>query len=95
MAVKKKVMDPKVKELRDFIKQEKVVIGTDKTLKMLKTNQLSKVFLSSNCPNDIKESISLMCTLGSVEMVQLENLNEEIGEICKKPFSISIIGILR
>lgn len=95
MVAKKKIVDPKVKELREFIKAEKVVIGTDRTLKMLRTSKLSKVFLSSNSATDVKNTVTTLCALGSAELVQMENTNEEIGEICKKPFSISLIGILR
>ena len=82
-----------MKELREALKQKnKVIIGTEKTLKLLKKGQLTIVYMSSNCPNHVKQDVEHYAKLHEIKIIKLNESNEELGVICKKPFSISILG---
>ena len=82
-----------MKELREALKQKnKVIIGTEKTLKLLKKGQLTIVYMSSNCPGHVKQDVEHYAKLHEIKIIKLNESNEELGVICKKPFSISILG---
>ena len=79
-------------DLDDAIKEEKLVIGTDRTLKMLKGEKLKKVFIASNCNEDIKNEIKKYAKIAKIEVVELKIDNIELGARCKKPFAISVFS---
>ena len=88
-------MSDQITEIKKLLEQENLVIGNDKTIKGLRENTLSKVFLAANCPEDKKETIMHYASLLDVEVVNLEISNEELGDICKKPFFILVMGVLK
>jgi len=84
-----------IEEIKQIVKEEKAVIGTKEVIKNLKLGKIKKVFVTSNCPDKVKEDIKYYSKLSGAEVVQLEQPNDELGTICKKPFSISILGLLK
>lgn len=80
-------------ELRKLLASDKLVLGTDETVKLLRQGKLQKVFFASNCSQSTKADLAQYCKLGEVECVELAKNNEEIGMICKKPFAISVVGV--
>ncbi len=92
---KVKKIDATVDEINKLSKSDKIVIGTERTMKQLKLERLSKVFLSSNAPQKIRADFIKYGKLAGVDIVNLKYSNEEIGEICKKPFLISVLGQLK
>ncbi|MBW2972693.1 ribosomal L7Ae/L30e/S12e/Gadd45 family protein [Candidatus Woesearchaeota archaeon] len=84
-----------VAEIKKLLKEDKLVIGKDETLKGLRTGKFVKVFLSANCPAVLKEDIEHYASLAGVEVVDTGLQNVELGDICKKPFSIAAIGLLK
>jgi len=80
-------------EITNALSDKKLVIGTDAVIKGLKKETLTKVFLSSNTPEIVKMDVDHYAKLTGVKVVQLEVTNEEIGELCKKKFFISIVAI--
>lgn len=80
-------------DFQKIIKNKDVVFGTELVIKGLKTGSLSKVWISSNCPDDVIQSIEHYSKISKVEIVKLETPNDELGTLCKKPFSISVLGV--
>jgi len=80
-------------EIRKLLKEEKLVIGTEKTIKSLKEDKVLRVFISKNCPSYVKQEI--VSNLSKAELVELEQNNQQLGTICKKPYSISVMSLLR
>ena len=78
-------------DLKKAVKEEKLVFGTDRTLKMIREGKAKKVFISSNCPKQVREDIKHYATIAGMEVNELKEPNEELGIICKKPFSISVL----
>lgn len=91
---KKKVADI-IKEIKKLIESKKVRIGTEIAIKNMKLGKVERVYLSSNCPAEVKKTIEYYGKLGNVEIVTLEYPNDELGVICKKPFSISVLSVLK
>jgi len=87
----KKTVTGPVAELQKA--QEKLVLGVERTVKLLQQGKIAKVFLASNCAKDVREDVERYCKLGNVECVSLSQTNEEVGDICRRPFSVSVVGI--
>jgi len=91
----KKIENKNTEGIKKALEVKKIVIGTERTMKELKKGTLTSVYLSSNCPVDIKEDIAHYSSLISTEVIELDVPNDELGIVCKKPFSVSILGILK
>ena len=82
-------------EIKKLLKSDKLVIGTDRVLKGLRKGELEKVFLALNCNEETKGDIKHFAELSDAKVEELEIPNEELGILCKKVFSVSVIGILK
>jgi len=92
MPRKKSITSTEVKKL---IKTKTLVIGLERTIKNLKLGKVEKVLISSNCPENTVNDITYYAGLSKAELIKLDYPNEELGVICKKPFSISVLSILK
>jgi len=90
---KEKIVDKNVEEIRKLLKEEKLIIGTDRTIKMLRLGKLGKIFVSANTRDEA--DILHYSGLNKTEVVKLKYPNTELGVICKKPFAVSVIGVKR
>ncbi|MFP4403041.1 MAG: ribosomal L7Ae/L30e/S12e/Gadd45 family protein [Candidatus Woesearchaeota archaeon] len=84
-----------LKEIKDALKNNKAVIGTNETLKLLKQGKILKIFVSYNTSNDVKDDINYYTKISNINVIELDIPNEELGVVCQKPFSISVIGIIK
>ena len=82
-------------QIKKLIKEEKIIIGSERTLKSLKLGKIGKVLLSANCPASVEKSVLHYSALSGAEPIKLKYANDELGVICKKPFSISMLGVLK
>jgi len=76
--------------LKKAIKENKLIIGTERTLKALKQGTTKEVFISKNCPEDLRKQVKHYGEVSGISISELEETNEEIGTLCKKPFSINL-----
>jgi len=84
-----------IDDIKKLLKSKNLVIGTGKTIKKLKLGKLSVVYLSSNCPKNIREDIKYYSGLSGTNVVEIEETNEDIGVACKKPFFISVVSVIK
>ncbi|MBI5002565.1 50S ribosomal protein L30e [Candidatus Woesearchaeota archaeon] len=91
MAVKE--MDANISELKKLLKSDKIILGTDRTLKLLKLGTTDRVFLSSNCPEEVKKDIEYYAKLSNVPLIYLKQPNDELGILCKKPYPVSVLSV--
>lgn len=82
-------------EIKKMLKTGNVIIGTKRTVRNLKLGNVHKILVSSNCPISVEKDISHYATLSGAEFHKLTYPNDELGIICKKPFSISILALLK
>jgi len=76
--------------LKKAIKEKTLIIGTDMTLKAIKSGKAKEIFVSVNCPEELKRKVKKYGEISGVAITELEETNEEIGALCKKPFSINL-----
>ena len=80
-------------EIRKLLGSDKLVIGTERCVKLLRKGQLTKVMLASNCNQQTVDDVKRYSGAAGAEVVELDVPNEELGVYCKKPFNISVLGI--
>ena len=76
-----------VKEIKEAIESNKIILGTKRTLK---EKNLKKIIIASNCPEETKNRLK---TKKDITIETFENSNLELGAICKKPFTVSVLSI--
>ena len=92
---KKGIADQTSLDIRKYLEENRLNIGTKTTLRSLRKGKLAKVYLAANCPEHELAIISNEAKISGVELVQLTKSNEELGTVCKKPFSVAAIGLLK
>ncbi len=84
-----------LQDVRVLLEKKQLYIGITRTLKALKTGAISKVYVASNTPKDVKDDLSYYTSLSGAQMVTLDEPNTELGVTCRKPFPISVIGVIK
>ncbi len=84
-----------IAEVKKQLESNKLVFGTEKSVQQLKLGKAQKIFLSKNCPEQIRKDIFHYASLSNTEVDILDEENTEIGGICKKPFAISVLALLK
>ncbi|MEA3378694.1 MAG: ribosomal L7Ae/L30e/S12e/Gadd45 family protein [Nanoarchaeota archaeon] len=81
-----------LEKLKKALKEEKLIFGIKETIKNIKNGNAKTVFLASNCSDSIKEQIRHYAKLGDFEIMELGVPDSEIGMLCKKLHSISVLS---
>lgn len=71
---------------REF-KEGKLVIGTSKTLKMLRDGKISRVYITNSTPKETKLQIK------DVDVKKLRISATELGKFLGKTFPIAVCGV--
>ena len=92
---KKEKISEDLGEIKDNLKSDKLVFGTERTMKLFKNKKLSKVFVSLNTDEETMKDIIYYSGFVDTKIVKLDVRNDELGVFCKKPFFISVIGLMK
>ncbi len=84
-----------VAELKKNLGKNKLVIGKDETLKNIKRGKIAKVYATNNIDVNVKEDLLFYSQNFGIELVELDFDQTQLGIICKKPFPISVVGLLK
>jgi len=84
-----------VTDIKKELKTRKIVIGTKIVIKNLRLNKLEKVYIASNCKESSKKELEYYSKLLNIPIITLKQPNDELGVICKKQYSISMLGVLK
>lgn len=75
------------------VKTGKVLFGANSTIKNVMTGRVRLVVLASNCPDNIRKDIEKYCKISRIPLVVSSRNNIELGRVCGKPFSVSVLAI--
>ncbi len=81
-------------EIRKLQEQKKLVLGSQRTLKLIRKGKIKKVYLASNAPVCVKSDIAHFNKVSPLEIVELSMPVEELGTVCKRPFCVATIGVI-
>ncbi len=82
-------------DIKKLLTSQKILFGKDEVLKNIRKGLITKVFVASNCPEDVMKDLSKYSKLSGFEVLDTKVPNDDLGSVCKKPFSIAIIGLLK
>jgi ribosomal protein L30E len=82
-------------EIRKNLTTKKLIIGTDETLKNIRKGLIHKVYTASNCSGDILKDLNRYSKMSGFEILDTKLPNDELGAVCKKPFNIALLGVLK
>ncbi|MDP7115861.1 MAG: ribosomal L7Ae/L30e/S12e/Gadd45 family protein [Candidatus Woesearchaeota archaeon] len=85
-------MTDAIVEIRKDLEKSQLQIGASVALKNLSKGNAKKVYVASNCPPRVLADIKQACKLTKAELISLKIPNDELGAICKKRFSISVLS---
>lgn len=79
-------------DVRALLQEKKVCIGRERCLKKLRLGEVKQVYIASNCPR--REDVDRLAALSGAVVETLSANNKELGALCRKPFSVSVICTL-
>jgi len=82
-------------DLKQVLGTEKALLGTSRTLKEIKKGNIERVFLSKNTPKHVREDLRHYSDISGFEVVELDIPNDELGTVCRKQFSVSIVSVMK
>jgi large subunit ribosomal protein L30e len=82
-------------DLREALKENKVILGTDRTVKCLKLGKVKMIVMASNCPDDVRKDLEQYTKLGEVKLEKFDGTAKQLGVFCGKPFSIATLAIVK
>ena len=78
-----------VSDLKKRLKKDKPVMGVNSVLRGLRSGKVKEVFIAKNCAS--KKEVVQLCSVLKVKCKVLEVNNVELGVLCKKPHSVSVL----
>ncbi|TKJ16956.1 50S ribosomal protein L30 [Candidatus Woesearchaeota archaeon B3_Woes] len=84
-----------ITDIKKNLAAKKLIKGAKENIKNIKLGKISKVYISQNCPENIQNDIIKYTKIAKIDSIILNESSEELGVICKKPFSISILSFIK
>lgn len=75
----------------DEIKENEIIYGAESTIKQAKKNNVEKVYITIDCHEDIEKKLKE----SKLNIIKLTLTKETLKELCKKPFNISVLAIVK
>jgi large subunit ribosomal protein L30e len=82
-------------QIKKMLKEGSLILGTERSIKSLRLGRVEKVLLSKNCPEKVESNVNRYSNLNGTAVEKLDLPNDELGIICKKPFSISVLALVK
>lgn len=79
------------KELTRAITENKLVVGSDRVIKLISSKKASFVAFASNCPD--RQKLAEMAGKSEIKHYDFPGTNVDLGELCKKPFRVAALAI--
>jgi len=80
-------------EIKKILESDRLIVGKERTMKLLKKGELEKIYLASNTEKETKKDIEYYANLNKTEIINVNMTNDELGIFCKKPFSIAVMSL--
>jgi large subunit ribosomal protein L30e len=89
----KKKIEVEVVEIKKVLEKDTVIFGKEQVLKKLRAGVVERIFISANCPAE--KDIKRYAGLSHVDVVKVDKSNQELGTICRKPFQVSVLAVVK
>jgi large subunit ribosomal protein L30e len=82
------------KEIRKAVDTGKVILGTDKSLGVIKLGQAKLVIVALNCPSGVLTDVKHYSGPADIPVHIFEGDSAKLGVACGKPFLVSVLTVL-
>ena len=82
-------------KIKSLLDSNRLIYGSSEVAKSIKNNKLEAVIIASNLPDIDKEQFKHYCDIAGIDLFEIEEDNEQLALLCKKPFNISVLGIIK
>ncbi len=83
-----------LEDLKNALKENKVILGSKRTIKYLKLGKVRMIVISNNCPENVKKDLEHYTKLTGIGLENFDGTAKQLGIVCGKPFSIATLAIL-
>jgi len=83
-----------VKTVRTAVDSGNVILGTKQTLKEVISGDAKFIVVASNCEKNSKEDLLRYAKISGVEVQDFDGSGVELGEVCGKPYIISMLAVV-
>ena len=80
-------------DIQKAIESGNIVIGYRESIKSLKSGEIKSVIISNNIPDNMKKDIEHNAKISGAEIKVFEGSSKDLGTVCGKPFSVTILAI--
>ena len=80
--------------IRTIVRTGKVVLGSRRTIKLVKLGRAKAVIIARNAPRDLRADVEYYAKLSQVPIIEYPGTNLELGALCGKPFSVAMMAVL-
>jgi large subunit ribosomal protein L30e len=87
-------MDNPIDDIRKQLGSKNMLLGEREVMKAILTGKIKKVYLAKNCKETMRRDIMRAQEIAKFDVITLDLVNEEVGTLCKKPFSVAVIGVI-
>lgn len=84
-----------IKVIKDAVKENKVVLGYNSVIKLIKTEKPKAIIYANNIPKNKLENIIHNTNFTKIDVMGYQDDSINLGLVCGKPFSVSVLAIKR
>jgi large subunit ribosomal protein L30e len=81
------------KVIKNALREKRVIMGYKKVLQGLKSKSFKFVVYANNIPKDKLSNVIHNAKITKTELKEYPGNNVDLGLICGKPFSVSVLAI--
>lgn len=81
--------------VKDLLEKGKIIIGSERTLKLAKNGKIKEIYIASNTPKHLRNEAKIIGKALGIEVVELDENSKQIGTRLGKPFTILMFGVLK
>lgn len=79
--------------VKKAIKEKRVILGSKRSIEAILRKEAKMVIIAENCPEEYRKDAEKFAKLANVELVHYHGSGVELGELCRKPFSVAMLAI--
>lgn len=84
-----------IEQIKKVIETGEVSFGTRSVEKLLKAKTAKLIVISENCPKETRADIENHAKIAGVPIYNYNGTSLKLGEVCRKPFPISTMAIVK
>ncbi len=79
-------------EIKQLMKTKEILMGSERIVKMMRKNQISTVWLSSNANPRTREELKGYAASTGATVLTLDMNSDDLGILCKRQHPVSIVA---